>query len=161
MTDNYDRIHVFEKAGLGKAPFKYIGASQLGSSCQFCGTGILYQFWVRSTDGKEFYVGSECIYKSGDSGLRRVVEQEVKKFKKTREDERIKAAKGNLEMLKDTFQTLQHPMADRGNFFREKSLYDYAVYLFKWGGQSGKLRAVRMVEGYLKGVKKEIQEVTA
>ena len=61
--------HIFETAGLGKAPYKYIGCIKLSSGCQYCGTGILYQFWLLSSDGKKFYVGSDCIEKSGDSGL--------------------------------------------------------------------------------------------
>jgi len=54
MTDqNQNPIHRFEAAGLGTAPFKVVGFSvekfqacqgapiQCGTSCDYCGTGIM------------------------------------------------------------------------------------------------------------------------
>jgi hypothetical protein len=73
-------IHRFERAGLGKAPFVFTGMTEkvhcvpggtpvAGSSCDFCGTGIRYEFWCRSADSREFKVGCDCIHKIGDRGL--------------------------------------------------------------------------------------------
>lgn len=73
-------VHKFEACGLGKAPFAFIGMeekvhaipggnSKPGGTCCYCSTGIKYCFWLESADGQKFYVGSECIKKSGDSGL--------------------------------------------------------------------------------------------
>jgi len=88
---NVNTIHVFEASGLGKAPYQFLGVSvkvgplklsdgsEVGApgqpmgSCKFCGTGIKYCFDLRSADGKDFYVGCECIKKSGDRGLLKVV----------------------------------------------------------------------------------------
>ena len=74
--------HVFELKGLGQAPYTYIRCVDRGhrshSDCKFCGTGIRYEFWLRSADGKEFFVGSDCIFKSGDVGLTKTVKS-VKK----------------------------------------------------------------------------------
>jgi hypothetical protein len=74
-------IHTFERAGLGKAPFYFTGTMtekvhcvpggipRAGSSCDYCGTGIRYEFWVESSDSKTFKVGCDCIRKTGDAGL--------------------------------------------------------------------------------------------
>lgn len=69
--------HKFEEAGLGQAPYDFIqvvdkvyqacqGAPiQPGSSCDYCGTGIRYEYWLRSADAREFKVGCDCVLKVG------------------------------------------------------------------------------------------------
>ena len=94
-----DTMHVFEKHGLGKAPYKFLGVEELrgpitladGSQvgyygqpmgcCKYCGTGIAYLFWLESADSKRFYVGSDCIFKSSDAGLKRIIDPIVKAHK--------------------------------------------------------------------------------
>lgn len=87
-------IHCFEAAGLGKAPFVYLGCeyqeishgervlgsiggvaitTRPGGTCQYCGTAIVNLFRIRSSDGNEFIVGSECVLKTGDEGLIKLV----------------------------------------------------------------------------------------
>jgi len=77
-----DKMHPFEKAGLGKAPFKFIGYSyevgpitladgvtQVGapgqpmSSCDYCCNGIANVYRIKSADGKIFKVGCDCVDK--------------------------------------------------------------------------------------------------
>lgn len=69
-------IHPFEKAGLGKAPFRCIGVEEMvftmpdgyskaGGSCQYCGTGIRWAFQIKSSDGAHFHVGCDCVEKTG------------------------------------------------------------------------------------------------
>ena len=101
-------VHVFERAGLGKAPFRFVSCQkkiyqafpgapvQPGSSCDFCGNGIMFEYWIRSSDGKDFKVGCDCVFKTNDAGLRRVVdakrrEIECKKAHE-RQDAKIDAA---------------------------------------------------------------------
>jgi hypothetical protein len=67
--------HLFEQAGLGKAPFKFLRATErlfqaapgepvrAGGSCHYCGTGIRYAAIIGSSDGHVFDVGSECVHK--------------------------------------------------------------------------------------------------
>lgn len=67
-------MHAFEDAGLGKPPFICFDAIDLEDTdgkCQCCGTPIRYEFWLRSSDKKEFCVGSTCILmaESKDSPL--------------------------------------------------------------------------------------------
>jgi hypothetical protein len=86
--------HVFEKAGLGKAPYTFIklatDADRAGeqrereangqtfttnycTSCDYCSTAIHNTYWLRSADGNEFKVGCDCIRKAGDRGLIKIV----------------------------------------------------------------------------------------
>lgn len=56
--------HPFEAAGLGVAPFQCVGCIDQGRSighCNYCGTGIRYEFEIVSSDGKRSVVGSDCI----------------------------------------------------------------------------------------------------
>jgi len=73
-------VHAFTESGLGKAPFTLVGMrenafsigdgnTKAGGSCDHCGTGIRWEFVVRSSDGKTSTVGSSCIKKAGDKGL--------------------------------------------------------------------------------------------
>lgn len=83
-------VHKFERSGLGKAPFRCVGMTekvyraapdapaQPGGSCDYCGTGIRYCFGIRSSDGRSFIVGSECVNKTGDAGLVVAVKREMK-----------------------------------------------------------------------------------
>lgn len=87
-------VHPFERAGLGKAPFRFVGMVQQdlcygeailsrvefqatgvlmttkpGGSCAYCGTYIVQMFNVKSADGRTFHVGSDCVAKTGDKKL--------------------------------------------------------------------------------------------
>lgn len=81
-------LHPFERAGLGIAPFKCTGvrenwfvpagfpeARKPGGCCNYCGTGILYEYSIESADGKTFVVGSDCVKRT---------ESEVVGFKEAR-----------------------------------------------------------------------------
>lgn len=67
-------IHPFEQAGLGLAPFHFIGmsenaiqlpggSSRAGGCCDYCYTGIRYEYHIKSYDGKTSKVGCDCILK--------------------------------------------------------------------------------------------------
>lgn len=87
-------VHKFQLAGLGQAPFSFTGKMtektycaysgapiQPGSNCDYCGTSIRYEFWVRSSDGNEFKVGCDCIHKTGDAGLIRQISVAERKLR--------------------------------------------------------------------------------
>ena len=87
MMNNVTREHVFSH--LGPAPYRYTGCtenrfvvsgfgSKPGGCCDHCGTGILYEFHFEAANGRTFKVGSSCVTKSGDAGLRRVIDADVK-----------------------------------------------------------------------------------
>jgi len=70
--------HPFEKAQLGKAPFSCThvsenvfalpdGTSKAGGCCDYCGTGIRWEFWIKGSvaGAKQFKVGCDCVAKTG------------------------------------------------------------------------------------------------
>jgi hypothetical protein len=161
------KIHKFEKAGLGLAPYRYLGMEekiyqacngapvQPGSSCDYCGTAIRYCFWLLSKDGKRFKVGSECILKSGDAGLRKVVtaEQAKKNKEKYRANAPKRLAKSQavskrlqeiLETRKEEFSAQPHP----NDYFagKGKTYYDYLTFAVQSCGASGKARWLKSLE---------------
>lgn len=70
--------HPFEKAGLGKAPFSCThvtenvfelgdGTTKAGGCCDYCGTGIRWEFWIKGSiaGARQFKVGCDCVAKTG------------------------------------------------------------------------------------------------
>jgi len=111
-------IHPFEAAGLGKAPFKctgmsenvfvipgFGGGSKAGGSCQYCGTGIRYEYHIVSSDGKKFHVGCDCVEKVSAKGSRLLTEAEKVKRdfdRNKREETRRNKAEATLQAQRDT-----------------------------------------------------------
>jgi len=94
MDTNTNTTHAFEAAGLGKAPFQFVGAYELrgpitytdpktgvevqvGSpgqpmgTCAYCGTGIAYCCTIQSADGRTFVVGTDCVERTHSADGRR------------------------------------------------------------------------------------------
>jgi hypothetical protein len=70
--------HPFEKANLGKAPFSCThvsenafrlpdGSAKAGGCCDYCGTGIRWEFWIKGSiaGARQFKVGCDCVAKTG------------------------------------------------------------------------------------------------
>lgn len=112
MTDTAPatvRTHRWELAGLGRAPFTYLGMheqrhdmgggySKPGGTCDYCGQGILYCFRVQSSDGKKFVVGCDCIAHCHDPAEKIVVQAKraLKEYKRAKAGEG-RAAKRKAE----------------------------------------------------------------
>jgi len=168
-----DKIHCFEAAGLGKAPFRYVGmenqniaygervigniggvaiTTKPGGTCDYCGTYIINIFVVESADGNRFKVGCDCIRKVSGEGsmvanlstLEKDLKAHKQAAKRAKDDARIAAAK--LLVRSNGLLAEPHPtkwLADDG-----KTLADYCEWLFANAGQSGQLRAAMIVENY-------------
>lgn len=154
-------IHKFEAAGLGKAPFRFVGVTektfkagpdsppQAGSSCDYCSTGIRYEFWCVSSDNRKFKVGCDCIYKiEATTKLRSDVERAELRVKKAnqqaRDAERIAAAKAKLAADASLLASHPHPvdyLAQQG-----KTLRGYVEWLLVNAGNAGRIRAAKMIE---------------
>jgi hypothetical protein len=119
-------IHKFEAAGLGKAPFRFVGLSEnaitypdgttkAGGSCDYCSTGIRHECWVLSADGKRFKVGSNCIEKVGDQGLFQAYKNspEFRKAKRDKAQAKFAADLAEVHSIidanKDALLALPHP----------------------------------------------------
>ncbi len=92
-------LHPFERAGLGQAPFHCISVRQNrfeipgagwkpGGCCNFCSTGILYEYVIKSADDRTFVVGSDCVRRTGAevTGFR---EQRLQLARSKRETRRV------------------------------------------------------------------------
>jgi hypothetical protein len=154
---NVNTIHAFEVAGLGKAPYQFLGVSvkvgplplpdggmvgapgQPMGSCKFCGTGIKYCFNLLSADGKEFYVGCECIKKSGDRGLLRVVSTFEKEQRRAKNEERkkkkIEQAKNARQEMRELVERHRAALeALPHDFYPGKTKYDHATFCLQHAG---------------------------
>ena len=148
-TDNPEEvgIHVFQRAGLGLAPFRVSGFTKItyqacpgapvqpGGSCDYCGTGIMYACLIQSSDGKQFKVGCDCVAKTGDSGL-------IKAYKKSPEyrahQRELRHARDLVKRqelddlmavpeVRDTLKSQPHPTAYYAG--QGLTLLDYYKYL--------------------------------
>lgn len=156
-------IHAFERAGLGLAPYTFVGLekrtyqacygapTQPGASCMFCATGIVYLFWLRSADGKKFFVGSDCIQKSGDAGLQRVIDPYVKAHEKEIREERENFYIGEFaKYVTETnyFATpalLNTPHPSRYYASLGRTLGDYQKFCYDHSGKSAKAKMARRI----------------
>ena len=119
------KIHLFELAGLGKAPFKLVGLVSIPplslceanpdaynnalrnlprdvgcGTCHYCGMGIMNNFIIQSSDGKKSAVGCDCVDKVGDHGL--TTEVKVAKKKAAREkSEEQRVARYNARLAEE------------------------------------------------------------
>ena len=75
--------HAWQEAGMGVAPYTYISCEDTGSvttTCDACGAGLRYVFWVRDGVGTQYKVGCDCVLKTNDTKLIRVVNEAQKKI---------------------------------------------------------------------------------
>lgn len=119
------RTHKFEAAGLGRAPYRFVGQYeskfqacpgapvQPGTSCDYCSTGIMQVYKVRSADGREFKVGCDCIRKVDDAGLVKIVADHERKARRAKADAKAKAVSAELavvlEAVTPKLQAMPHP----------------------------------------------------
>lgn len=157
-------VHRFEQAGLGKAPFRFVGYEtktyqacqgapiQPGTCCDYCGTGISGVYWIRSSDGKNFKVGCDCVLKTGDAGLRRVINAKLAEqrlvARHAREGARIETAKVKLadEAVRAELAAKPHPRA-AGNpdYFGKLTLLDWAEWMMANAGNKGRIEVARLL----------------
>lgn len=162
-TENANEVgrHAFETAGLGIAPFRFVGTSenvivhpdgtqQAGGTCDYCYTGIRLECQVVSADGKRFKVGCNCIAKVGDAGLLKAYKQspEFRAYQRKLRALRDAAVSKELEQILathgDCFATFPHPykFTDRETGMPLTYL-DYVNYSLRSCGAAGRLSWVK------------------
>lgn len=128
-----DKKHVFEQAGLGLAPFRCVGVKELhygnasagqdfGGSCEYCGHYIRNGFFIESADGKHFVVGSDCVEKTGDKGMKKEVDMFVYKAKQKKHAEDWKRVKEHYMDYAEQLNTIPHP------YRSTDTMMDYITY---------------------------------
>ncbi len=152
-------VHKFEVAGLGKAPFRFDGFEvktyqachgapvQPGASCDFCGTGIMNVFWIKGADGKRFKVGCDCVEKTGDRGLLKVINAKVAEHKRelahARIERKVAEARLVLPTIADALRSQPHPyewLAKKGC-----SKLDFVEWTLAHAGWSAQERAAKLI----------------
>ena len=146
--------HVFERADLGRAPFRCIGVvertgpyrytdpktgitTEVGSPgqamgcCKFCGQGIRDCFVIKSSDGKTFDVGCECVRKTGDAGLIKVANAAV--AKKRREQTAQRGATGRTYLAgllnEGKLDGIPHPFPN--DRLPNRTMADYVAWILR------------------------------
>jgi hypothetical protein len=154
-------IHPFEKAGLGVAPFRFVGMEenvirhpngtmQAGGTCQYCGTGIRYMFQVKSADGKLFHVGCDCIMKIESKGTKLYLDTEkaMKKMQKEHSKQKLESRIANVTSILESDAALLTNLPHPNDYMAKKSLTlrDSITWLLAHAGDAGKLRACKAIE---------------
>ena len=161
-------VHPFEKANLGKAPFRCTGSFeakyqacqgapiQPGTSCDYCGQGIMTAFVIKSADEHKFKVGCDCVGKvyrdcAGTDAERemRAVVDHVNKLKTAaankRKDDRIAAARALLETNRDNLRArIWDGVVRHSN--GPQSVADHLDWMLNHGGRALKMRGVALVD---------------
>ncbi len=165
-TDNPSEVgvHLFQRAGLGQAPYRYLGTSENrfnngdgttkpGGTCQYCGTGILHEFHLRSKDGKEFKVGSDCIARAGDNGILAQYRKSPEYRKAQRDKRQTKAVavfqelEALLPILKPALLAVPHSRGFQNRTTGEPlTAWDEAEWMFKNAGAAGRATLLKTLK---------------
>lgn len=149
-------VHVFERAGLGLAPFRFVGfytakfqacpgaLVQPGTSCDYCGTGIMYVCRIKSADGKFFKVGCDCVAKTGDAGMIQAYKKSPEYRAHQRElahaKDQVKTAELNeilaRPLVQASLKSQPHPVAHFAG--QGKTYLDYIKYCLGGSGAAGR-----------------------
>lgn len=156
-TETAPKVHVF--AHLGAYPYRYLGFEhkayqachgapvQPGGTCDHCGTPIYDIYSFVSSDGKRFHVGSTCVDKAGDKGLKRVIAADVAKHRKdvahARQDGIIDRAVAALPAAREALAEQPHPTAYLAT--QGRTLADWVDWMMEHAGRAGKVKAAHAV----------------
>jgi len=165
-------IHPWEKAGLGVAPFRFVGMSekvyvaapgcpeQPAGTCDYCGNGIRYVYHVESADGRRFGVGCDCIRKLDRECLvnatdferqvaaqKRKLRQAQTAARRAKDEARIAAAFALIDSRPDiqqAFAARPHPFEAMAK--EGQTFADYVDWMRRMAGVSGGLKIAREIE---------------
>jgi hypothetical protein len=158
-------FHVFEH--IAPAPYRYVGVtrnrfspcqgveSKPGGTCDHCMTGIEWEFWFVAGDGTRFKVGSTCVEKSGDKGLRRAIAADLRKHQanlRVALDAKKQAEIAELmanPVLRSAFSSRPHPNAHYAS--QGRTMLDYYEFMVRCSGAAGRARIVKSLRSELAG----------
>jgi hypothetical protein len=158
-------VHKFEQAGLGKAPFRFVGKiyqdirygnavvvidgveceTKPGGSCDYCGQYIVNMFQIESADGRRFKVGCDCLGKTGDAGLvrkaKKIISDEAAARRRGRDAAKLTEERTWFETVRTQAQAIVHP--DPRFAAHGETLADMVDWFGRYAGTSGKLGAYK------------------
>lgn len=164
-------MHPFEKAGLGKAPFRCLGleyqeirygervvnvggvecTTKPGGTCALCGQYIVNMFRIESADGQRFHVGSDCVLKTCDKHDD-IVQQVNEELSKKRKAARQTATQRKWHKVHETMSKIDDPAfaAHLRSLPHPKidgmTLLDWVQWMSKYAGLSGMERVCKVIE---------------
>jgi len=161
-------LHIWQRAGLGIAPFRFIGFSQKtyvachgapvqpGACCAYCGQGIINCCEVKDSTGRRFVVGIDCIERVGEAGILKMVKTSAE-YRAHQAELRNKKAEAVTQAISallieqaDTLRSIPHPNGFRDRATRELlTAHDYLAWMFQNSGASGRKRALKIVQSSL------------
>jgi hypothetical protein len=176
LTADTSTVHPFERAGLGKAPFRYLGCRRLVGplrfaqadgtvlevgaegqpmgTCSFCSQGIAECHSVKSADGKRFTVGCDCIARiHGDerTPLRSAAEAASRKLRnaaaKARRDAKATTEQVELAALLADEAARAKLAALPGPKFG--TMLEHAEFMATRAGATGRAKALKAVKAAL------------
>lgn len=158
-------VHPFERAGLGKSPFRCVGCRENwfempgfgrkpGGTCDYCGTGILYEYVIKSSDDKNFVVGCDCVQRTNSvvigfreerlklARAKRATKVSERRAIKQAEWDKIRAEEKKVRM--DSFYALKPELVTRlSNYEGSNSfLKSMSFNLSSWGSLTEKMVAI-------------------
>lgn len=157
-------MHPWERAGLGKAPFRFVGSHvslfqavpgdpncpvKPGSSCDYCAQAISLVCVIRDANGREFKVGCDCVKRLGEKKLSARADKARLEHERSQRKARAEASRCELaEMLNDpavvaVIGKVPHPHAEHAD--RGETLLGWARWMSTWAGASGRQRAVSAI----------------
>ena len=177
-TESESTLHPFERAGLGKAPFRFVGfeAQDLcygqailnreeyqrtgilvttapGGSCAFCGTYIVQMCRIGSADGKRFHVGTDCVAKAGGTRVAAAVKVAKLRTERSKRAEKATAVSTELTALlaDDSVRTVlvNWPHPNDASAKRGASLLDYATWMIRCSGAAGRAKTLKAVKAVI------------
>lgn len=163
-VDGQDMVikHKFEDAGLGLAPFRLIGIEkkvfvachgapvQPGSSCDYCGTAIMYEFWIADSTGKRFKVGCDCVAKTDDmkliSAVKAAETKRKSELRKAGEAVRIADAmeRVNEPSVREALTGLSHPLTWKAA--QGATRLEWAEWMLQNSGNRGRMEVARFLD---------------
>lgn len=163
--------HKFEQAGLGRAPFRFIGVeyrvgpiriehdgitTEIGAPgqpmgvCAYCAQGIAECCVIQDADGKRFIVGNVCVAKTGDRGLVDLTKRAVREFRtkaaQARQDAKIARARVQLAEPAVRERLAQQPHPYDSMALSGKTRLDWAEWMMRNAGRKGKCEVAKFLE---------------
>lgn len=171
-TESTATVHCFERAGLGRAPFRFVGMvdqdmrygqrilnreeynrtgvaleTKPGGTCAFCGKYILNMYRVASSCGNVFTVGCDCVYRTGDAGLvAKVKIAERKRVAARKEAKRamvVASLPGAIFAARRTLRAMPHPTKSMAA--RGETMLGYCLWMARNAGLTGRAKVLAIV----------------
>ena len=173
---NTETIHPFQRAGLGLAPFRFVGMGQQdrlygevilnraeyertgvalttkpGGTCAFCGTAITNLFNIESADGKRFHVGCDCVEKTADRALLVAVKRATLAANKKKRALRDASNQRELAALlaDPATRARLEALPHPRSASADRNLLGWADFMARAAGAAGRAKAIKAIKGAL------------